>query len=108
MSSEHVERRLAAILAADVVGSCRLIEINEEGSRDWKKDCAAPGCPNDHALPDARPWQRGDRKRHFRCWHFSDVLRQSSDVRCWGVNRPKLAAPEGRLLTQNGIPSGRR
>jgi len=21
-------------------------------------------------------------------WHFSDVLRQSSDVRCWRVNRP--------------------
>jgi hypothetical protein len=31
--------------------------------------------------------------------HFSDVLRQSSDVRCWGLNRPKSAAPEGRLLT---------
>ena len=29
-------------------------------------------------------------------WHFSDVLRQSSDVRCWRVNRPKSAAPEGR------------
>jgi hypothetical protein len=24
---------------------------------------------------------------------------QSSDVRLWGLNRPKLAAPEGRLLT---------
>ena len=34
--------------------------------------------------------------------HFSDVLRQSSDVRCWGMNRPKSAAPEGRLLTQRG------
>ena len=32
MSSEHVERRLAAILAADVVGSCRLIGIDEEGT----------------------------------------------------------------------------
>ena len=32
MSSEHVERRLAAILAADVVGSCRLIGIDEEGA----------------------------------------------------------------------------
>ena len=31
--------------------------------------------------------------------HFSDVLRQSSDVRLWELNRPKLAAPEGRLLT---------
>ena len=32
MSSEQVERRLAAILAADVVGSCRLIGIDEEGT----------------------------------------------------------------------------
>ena len=37
-----------------------------------------------------------------RCWHFSDVLRQSSDVRCWGMNRPKSAAPEGHLLTLLG------
>ena len=32
MSREHVERRLAAILAADVAGSCRLIGIDEEGA----------------------------------------------------------------------------
>jgi class 3 adenylate cyclase len=30
LSSEHVEWRLAAILAADVAGSCRLIGIDEE------------------------------------------------------------------------------
>jgi TolB-like protein/class 3 adenylate cyclase len=32
LSSEHVERRLAAILAADVAGSCRLIGMDEEGT----------------------------------------------------------------------------
>jgi TolB-like protein/class 3 adenylate cyclase/Flp pilus assembly protein TadD len=32
LSREHVERRLAAILAADVAGSCRLIGIDEEGT----------------------------------------------------------------------------
>ena len=32
MSRERVERRLAAILAADVAGSCRLIGIDEEGA----------------------------------------------------------------------------
>jgi len=32
LSSEHVERRLAAILAADVAGSCLLIGIDEEGT----------------------------------------------------------------------------
>jgi hypothetical protein len=34
LSSEHVDRRLAAILAADVAGSCRLIGIDEEGT--WR------------------------------------------------------------------------
>jgi TolB-like protein/class 3 adenylate cyclase len=32
LSSEHGKRRLAAILAADVAGSCRLIGIDEEGT----------------------------------------------------------------------------
>src|SRR3982075_17457 len=32
LSREPVERRLAAILAADVAGSCRLIGIDEEGA----------------------------------------------------------------------------
>src|SRR5215213_5328963 len=32
LSSEHVERRLAAVMAADVAGSCRLIGIDEEGT----------------------------------------------------------------------------
>jgi class 3 adenylate cyclase len=32
LSSEHGERRLAAILVADVAGSCRLIAIDEEGT----------------------------------------------------------------------------
>jgi adenylate cyclase len=32
LTSEQVERRLAAILAADVAGSCRLIGIDEEGT----------------------------------------------------------------------------
>jgi class 3 adenylate cyclase len=32
LNREHVERRLAAILAADVAGSCRLIGIDEEGA----------------------------------------------------------------------------
>jgi adenylate cyclase len=32
LSSEHLERRLTAILAADVVGSCRLMGADEEGT----------------------------------------------------------------------------
>lgn len=32
-----------------------------------------------------------------------EMLRRSSDVRCWGLNRPESAAPEGRLLTLNGL-----
>ncbi len=33
MAEERVQRRLAAILAADVVGYSRLIEANEAGTR---------------------------------------------------------------------------
>ena len=33
MAEERVQRRLAAILAADVVGYSRLIEADEEGTR---------------------------------------------------------------------------
>ncbi len=33
MSTERVQRRLAAILAADVVGYSRLMEADEEGTR---------------------------------------------------------------------------
>jgi adenylate cyclase len=32
MSEEHAGRRLAAILAADVVGYSRIMEANEEGT----------------------------------------------------------------------------
>jgi adenylate cyclase len=37
LSSEHGERRLAAILVADVAGSCRLIAIDEEGTLAQQK-----------------------------------------------------------------------
>src|SRR3979409_2016187 len=37
LSREHIERRLAAILAADVAGSCRLIGIDEEGTLAQQK-----------------------------------------------------------------------
>ncbi len=33
MAEQHAQRRLAAILAADVVGYSRLIEADEEGTR---------------------------------------------------------------------------
>ena len=33
--------------------------------------------------------------------HFSDVLRQSSDVRGWELTGPNSAAPEGRLLVES-------
>jgi class 3 adenylate cyclase len=50
MGSDRVERRLAAILAADVVGYSRLVGIDEEGAlaalnlrdiNDFKQCCMA-------------------------------------------------------------------
>ncbi|MBR1282740.1 AAA family ATPase [Bradyrhizobium sp. AUGA SZCCT0177] len=37
LSNQHLERRLAAILVADVAGSCRLIGIDEEGTVEQLK-----------------------------------------------------------------------
>src|SRR3954469_7869532 len=37
LNNQHIERRLAAILAADVAGSCRLIGIDEEGTLEQLK-----------------------------------------------------------------------
>src|SRR6266436_2869542 len=53
-------------------------------SRDTKKDCGEPGCPNDHrsqvvARGDEVIEQSGD----FRSWHFSDVPIERRDVRSW-------------------------
>ena len=39
MAEERVQRRLAAILAADVVGYSRLMEADEEGTRSKFNDC---------------------------------------------------------------------
>ncbi len=39
MASERVERRLTAILAADVAGYSRLTGIDEEGTHFQLKDC---------------------------------------------------------------------
>ncbi len=39
MAEERVQRRLAAILAADVVGYSRLIRADEEGTLSRFKDC---------------------------------------------------------------------
>ena len=37
LASEHIERRLTAILAADVAGYSRLVEADEEGTlSQWK------------------------------------------------------------------------
>jgi adenylate cyclase len=41
MSGERVERRLAAILAADVAGYSRLMSADEEGTLAAVKRCAS-------------------------------------------------------------------
>ncbi len=37
MSSDRIERRLAAILSADVVGYSRLMGVDEAGTLAWLK-----------------------------------------------------------------------
>jgi hypothetical protein len=38
-------------------------------SRDWKKDCGKPGCPNDHRSQVLSRGDGGEQRRDFRCWH---------------------------------------
>ena len=49
MGEQRVERKLAAILAADVVGYSRLMGANEVGTlralKTLRKACARRGCP---------------------------------------------------------------
>src|SRR6266478_2429732 len=54
-------------------------------SRDMKKDCGEPACPNDRrsqtlARGDEVIEQSGD----FRYWHETDIPQWSPDVRSWG------------------------
>jgi len=37
-----------------------------------------------------------------RCWHQTDILRQSPHVCCWAKNGPSSDTPRGRSLTRNG------
>jgi hypothetical protein len=39
-------------------------------SRDWKKDCGEPGCPNDHRRKMLARWDEMIEQARFRCWHF--------------------------------------
>ncbi len=47
-----MERRLAAILAADVVGYSRLMEADEEGTLTRKPAAAQRAKPSDNLEPD--------------------------------------------------------
>ena len=37
----------------------------------------------------------------FCCWHFSDVLRPSSDVRCWGIVLQKSRVAAVQIFGEN-------
>jgi adenylate cyclase len=58
MAAARVDRRLAAILAADVVGYCRMMEVDEAGTL-----AALKARRKDVLEPAGRQTQRGG---HFR------------------------------------------
>jgi len=63
MSEERAERRLPAILAADVAGYSRLMGADEEGTlaalRAIRRELADPKIPGTNLPPNIRALRRG-------------------------------------------------
>ncbi len=80
MAEERVQRRLAAILAADVVGYSRLMEADEEGTlarmKTLRKDVINPKCKRRRNTgPLRRPGSLaagGLKFRHLIAFHLVD------------------------------------
>jgi len=49
--------------------------------------CKGGGLVAPVSADEADQHLRHDVVLHVRFWHISDALAQSSDVRCWGMNR---------------------
>src|SRR5262245_38531218 len=62
-------------------------------SRDWKKDCGKPGCPND-ITASVLPWRRGS--NDFRLWPVADMMGRPAHDRFQGHSG--RGAGQGRLL----------
>ena len=63
MESASIERRLAAILAADVVGYSRLMEVDEDGHACAPQDASARADRPGHRQ-EPRPHHQDHRRRH--------------------------------------------
>jgi hypothetical protein len=63
MAEERIQRRLAAILAADLVGYSRLMEDDEAGTlnrlKELRRELFVPGPRNNSGLPEE------DKQRRF-------------------------------------------
>src|SRR5918993_1131682 len=105
MAEEHVQRRLAAILAADVVGYSHLIEQDETGTltalRARWRDIVNPLIAQHHSslLPDTR-------RIFLRIGiNVGDVIVEGTDLYGDGVNVAArlegLAEPGGICLSRN-------
>ena len=60
LTSDRVERRLAAILAADVAGYSRLMGADEEGTLARAKGSQKDPCRSDNCRP-SRAYRQDDR-----------------------------------------------
>ena len=71
-------------------------------SRDTKKDCGEPGCPNDHRSQVLARGDEVNQRRDFRCWHFSDLMARLT-MSVLGVKRTcRVARPDCPSLTHRG------
>jgi class 3 adenylate cyclase len=70
MTEERLERRLAAILAADVVGYSRLVGIDEEGTLAALKALRLPALGNQRSYADNRVMDELGKPIAHLCAHF--------------------------------------
>ena len=61
MGGQRVERRLAAVLAADIAGYSRLMGIDEEGTLARLKAVRKALIDPDHQLRQSWPYRQDDR-----------------------------------------------
>ena len=95
MAEERAQRRLAAILAADVVGYSRLMEADEAGH--WLRSRPAAGDPPAAGFQASRPDLQGDGRRR------AGGVRQRGQ-RC----RMRVELQEAMAAANAGLPEDRR
>src|SRR5262245_21551547 len=102
--AERVERRLAAILAADVAGCSRLIGADEEGTlarlRAYRRELIDP------KIPSTGPHRQDDRDGLLVEFAVVDALRYATEIQTAMAERNTVMPADSRIKFRIGIHQG--